>query len=99
MCEDILEENKAPSKRAQKLLQTIVTRGPNAFQKLYESVLEAELYDAADTLMPENKPHWPDDSGGSNVQPVNGIETSQSGMRYINTSLYIAYYTQVWLHL
>ncbi|XP_055865140.1 cell death protein 3-like isoform X2 [Biomphalaria glabrata] len=98
MCEDILEENKAPSKRAQKLLQTIVTRGPNAFQKLYESVLEAELYDAADTLMPENKPHWPDDSGGSNVQPVNGIETSQSDAekkrndeiqpsRYLETSI------------
>ncbi|KAH9499435.1 Caspase-7 [Bulinus truncatus] len=62
MWEDIIEENKGASKRSRKLLQLLLSRGPNAFQKLYESVISEELYDAADTLMPENMPHWKSDT-------------------------------------
>ncbi|KAH9499438.1 Caspase-2 [Bulinus truncatus] len=62
MWEDIIEENKGASKRSRKLLQILLSRGPNAFQKLYESVISEELFDAADTLMPENMPHWKSDT-------------------------------------
>ncbi|XP_059154838.1 caspase-1-A-like [Physella acuta] len=57
MYEDILV-NASPSKKSEKLLDLIMTRGPGAFNALYQAVLSAELFDAADILEPNKGPHW-----------------------------------------
>ncbi|GFO14050.1 caspase [Plakobranchus ocellatus] len=52
-------ENKTPGDQASALLYLIKTRGRNAFQALYDALLHAEIYEAADVLKPDQGPHGP----------------------------------------
>ncbi|CAL1528960.1 unnamed protein product [Lymnaea stagnalis] len=58
MWEDVVQANNTLSRKADALLTLLLTRGPHAFNALYEAVKTAELNGAADILMPQNAPHW-----------------------------------------
>ncbi|BFZ23098.1 hypothetical protein BsWGS_26137 [Bradybaena similaris] len=48
-----------PRKQADALLNLISSRGPHAFEALYKSALAERLFDVADILHPDLKPHGP----------------------------------------
>lgn len=50
-------KKSGPRKKAEALLDLILSRGPHAFEALYKSALDARLFDAADILHPDLKPH------------------------------------------
>ncbi|GFO26425.1 caspase [Plakobranchus ocellatus] len=59
MKENVEYENKTPGHRAMALIDLVKSRGKNAFQVLYDALLHAELYEAADILKPDQAPHGP----------------------------------------
>lgn len=46
------------SKKTEYLLDLIVTRGPYAFDALYQALVDAEIFAAAEILKPGNKSLW-----------------------------------------
>ncbi|BFZ23151.1 hypothetical protein BsWGS_26190 [Bradybaena similaris] len=58
---DVMKEKilvkSGPRQKADALLDLILSRGPHAFEALYRSALDARLFDAADILHPDLKPH------------------------------------------
>ncbi|XP_059154849.1 caspase-6-like [Physella acuta] len=76
MYEDIIEGNITKSAKAEALLNILPTRGPYAFETLYKAALQFELYNVADILKPDRRPHWSAEEATSPDQDTSNSDST-----------------------